>query len=310
MDGCLTSILTPVFYAFYMMIVWPYKVFKSKVSRNAAQWAAVICFLSWVVVAVVYNELLKTLVAAIGVFLFVCCMIMAHYEEEIESVERKQKEEEEAEQMKQQLKAAGIDLDALFKFNVQLFSPNNQVRKAGYTDGEMENIEMEVENVVLGEKRMLVGEDKYQLTEIAEEVFRLWARREKEPDYVCTLDNYAKNPPKSYKVAEVVGVKYRELDARRRYDALLPGEKVLLVKETTNPYDENAVKVLSQDGFFMGYLAKDYAKKYRNFLNDVTYGWHFHYDEKFDLFNTVRIYRNYMGYEEERDTFEYGVDNS
>ncbi len=90
-----------------------------------------------------------------------------------------------------------------------------------------------------------------------------------------------------------------------RYKDLIDGEKVLLVKEPSNPYDKYAIKVLSQDGYHIGYLAKEYAKKFRNLLGDVAYGWHYHYDEKYDFYNTIRIYKNYIEYEEERDTYKY-----
>jgi hypothetical protein len=230
-----------------------------------------------------------------------------------EEERRERQKEEERKRMdelnmrlKERLRDMGFDPDEPTKLKIKISSPHNKVVSADYINDEMRNIAVRVENEVLGEKMVLHAVTEDSIIALTEEVFRLWARREAEPDYICTLQNYARRPPKRHSTVQFVGIQYRGDEAYMRYKRLKDGEKVLLLHEHSNPYDENAVKVLSQDGYHIGYLAREYARKVGKMFTYVGYGWHYHYDEEHDFFNAIHIYKNYMEYEEERDTFDYG----
>lgn len=292
-------------FAIYILFVVPFSIFGEELTRRAAAINLAGCVVAWGIVSYVLNDSFRVGAVAWAVYCIGCFIIYICYEDKILAKKKAREEEERNERMRQQLKDLGIDPDKPVTLNINLYSLNNKALKSEYTEDEMKNVALQIENTALHEQRTIEAEYSSQVEDIAEEVFRLWARQEKEPDYLCTLDNYAKRPPKSYRVAEVVGMDYRSKEAQKRYNELRDGEKVLLVKESNNPYDENAVKVVSQDGYHMGFLARDYAKKYKNILKELTYGWHYHYDEHHDFYNTVRIYRHYMEYERERDPFVY-----
>lgn len=56
--------------------------------------------------------------------------------------------------------------------------------------------------------------------------------------------------------APLMGVNFRPAEAKERVKALEIGERLLLEREPSNEYDPNAVKVKTQDGFFIGYVAR------------------------------------------------------
>ena len=213
--------------------------------------------------------------------------------------------EKHKEELKNHLLDVGIDPDTPSNSTIVTSSPHNKILCTCHTHDEMENIALQVKNDVLGETMTLLADTEKGVAALTEEVFRLWARQEAEPDYICTLQNYARRPPKRHSTVQFVGIQYRGDEAYMRYKRLKDGEKVLLLHEHSNPYDENAVKVLSQDGYHIGYLAREYARKVGKMFTYVGYGWHYHYDEEHDFFNAIHLYKNYMEYEEERDTFDY-----
>lgn len=47
--------------------------------------------------------------------------------------------------------------------------------------------------------------------------------------------------------------------ALERSKALLVGERLLLLREPTNPFDKNAVAVMSEDGVKLGYIPRTEA---------------------------------------------------
>lgn len=58
-------------------------------------------------------------------------------------------------------------------------------------------------------------------------------------------------------MAALVGVNFRGREAIARVKELTIGEKVSLEAEPSNPYDVNAVKVITEDGVFVGYISKE-----------------------------------------------------
>lgn len=55
----------------------------------------------------------------------------------------------------------------------------------------------------------------------------------------------------------LMGVTFRPKGTKDSVRALNIGEHLLLEAEPENPYDSNAVKVLTEDGEFIGYLARE-----------------------------------------------------
>lgn len=310
MSGCLYEwFIMPVGVIIYFFFILPFRALNEELTKNIAaiglSVAVIVVVVTTAISGFTEHSLLVGGLSAWAGFSCLCGISLYICRKEIEKREEMEKQAKEDEYIKQKMREIGIDPDEPVKFDVFLYSPNNKVVKADYANNEMDDIEVEIKNDRLGTYQTIMAGDIHQVKELAEEVFRFWARREEEPDYLCTLQNYAKRPPKSYKTVQIVGIKYRGDEAYQRYKELMEGEKLLLVMEPDNPYDENAIKVLTQDGIHIGYLAKDYAKKLQSYLDSVSYGWYYHYDERQDFFNSVHIYRHYMSYEAERDTFNY-----
>lgn len=68
--------------------------------------------------------------------------------------------------------------------------------------------------------------------------------------------------PKEPVLFIVKGTFYRDNDAIERAEKLKPGEPLKLQKEPTNLNDSNAIKVLTEDGFFIGYVDRIYSEKF------------------------------------------------
>jgi hypothetical protein len=47
--------------------------------------------------------------------------------------------------------------------------------------------------------------------------------------------------------------------ASEKLETLGFGDPLILVREPTNAYDENAIQVYALDGIFLGYIAREYA---------------------------------------------------
>ena len=87
-----------------------------------------------------------------------------------------------------------------------------------------------------------------------------------------------------------VGIKYRGDEAYQRYLKLKKGEKVLFVKEPDNPKDPKAVKVVTMDGYHIGYVARG-DTYYINRHPDNTYiGRFYRYDSEQQDYHYVRFY--------------------
>lgn len=56
--------------------------------------------------------------------------------------------------------------------------------------------------------------------------------------------------------APLMGVNFRPAEAKEVVKTLAIGTRLLLEREPSNPYDNNAVKVKTEDGDFIGYVAK------------------------------------------------------
>lgn len=87
-----------------------------------------------------------------------------------------------------------------------------------------------------------------------------------------------------------VGIRHRTQADYQRYLKLKKGEKVLFVKEPDNPKDPNAVKVVTMDGYHIGYVARE-DTYYINCYPDNTYiGRFYRYDSERQDYHYVRFY--------------------
>uniref|UniRef100_A0AB33JED0 HIRAN domain-containing protein n=1 Tax=Prevotella sp. GTC17262 TaxID=3236797 RepID=A0AB33JED0_9BACT len=55
---------------------------------------------------------------------------------------------------------------------------------------------------------------------------------------------------------EVAGLTHRSQKAINRAEELADGETVYLIKDPTNPYDENAIKIMTDDDIHIGYVPR------------------------------------------------------
>ena len=63
--------------------------------------------------------------------------------------------------------------------------------------------------------------------------------------------------PYLYENIKVVGGFYRSYDAKKVLRSLGIGDYVYFKEEPTNPYDKNAIMVISEDGYHIGYIPRD-----------------------------------------------------
>lgn len=52
----------------------------------------------------------------------------------------------------------------------------------------------------------------------------------------------------------IAGVQHRDIAEQVRFRHLTEGERLLLIPEPDNAYDQNALKVLTEDQVFLGYV--------------------------------------------------------
>lgn len=136
---------------------------------------------------------------------------------------------------------------------------------------------------------------------LAEELHRYRAKVNDDPSYKDVFDGgLPRNPIKYFQLR---GLEYRRPKARRIYDALLEGEKVLLIKEPTNPYDGNAVMVYATNGEHLGYVPKEMAKAVGKMFHTVGYAWA-HRSNGINLCEFL-LFLNYMEYDEQSDHYPY-----
>ena len=66
---------------------------------------------------------------------------------------------------------------------------------------------------------------------------------------------------------EIRGAHFRGDDAKNIVALMSPGEAVALEPEPENPYDENAIRVLTGDDTHIGYIAKEDAASIMPYLD-------------------------------------------
>lgn len=87
-----------------------------------------------------------------------------------------------------------------------------------------------------------------------------------------------------------VGVSHRSMVEISRYQEMKKGEKVELEKEPDNPYDPHAIKVVTTDGYHIGYIARgDTVLIYKDFDNTATARF-YRYDPAERDYHFVRYY--------------------
>lgn len=97
------------------------------------------------------------------------------------------------------------------------------------------------------EPATLIKELKYFVTKDAGYYFSVWPKNQRIGDYL---------------EFDIAGMSYRDRVL------LYTGEHAgTLEEEPTNPYDHNAIKVLAEDGYHVGYVPRDMTEEVRKFAN-------------------------------------------
>lgn len=71
-------------------------------------------------------------------------------------------------------------------------------------------------------------------------------------------EEYSKkeNYTNKYIKSDIKGIQYRDIKSQNRAKSLKVGEEVILEKEPTNIYDRYAIRIITEDGYFVGYFSK------------------------------------------------------
>ena len=140
---------------------------------------------------------------------------------------------------------------------------------------------------------------------LTEELHRYRAKLNDNCDYRDVFDgDLPRNPIKKF---HLKGLEYRRPKATKIFDSLKEGEKVLLVKEPTNPYDENAVMVYATNGEHLGYVQRERAKEIGEMFHHVGYAWAHRDGNKYNC--EFLLFLNYLEYDESADKYPYEEPN-
>lgn len=87
--------------------------------------------------------------------------------------------------------------------------------------------------------------------------------------YFCTKDSgyYVSVWPKDRSIGDHIEFNIAGLSHRENIIKYVGEHVGTLEPEPTNPYDPNAIKILSEDGHHVGYVPKDTTQAVRNFTN-------------------------------------------
>ncbi len=129
------------------------------------------------------------------------------------------------------------------------YSPNNCV---GELKDKGQRVQVTISNSVLKERSTLYADDEDDLRLIVDAALRFWAARE--IDYKWYPRTYLPWGKDTFYRFDVLGTNFRGGKARAKAGNLEPGDIVLLVRESDNPRDENAIRVTTVDGTTIGYV--------------------------------------------------------
>lgn len=140
---------------------------------------------------------------------------------------------------------------------------------------------------------------------LTEEIHRYRAKLNDNKDFRDVFNgDLPRNPIKEF---HLKGLEYRRPKATKIYDSLIEGEKVILIKEPSNPYDENAVMVYATNGEHLGYVPKYMAKEVGKLFHHVGYAWS-HY-ERNKHYCDFLIFLKFIEYDETTDNYPYEEPN-
>lgn len=132
---------------------------------------------------------------------------------------------------------------------VETYSPNNSM---GAVRNKGDRVEVVVSNSTLNERSTLYADDEDDLRLLVDAALRFFACRE--IDYKYYPRTYLPWGKDNYWRFDVLGTGYRGAKARSKAEELEPGHIVLLVRESDNQKDENAIRVVLMDGTTIGYV--------------------------------------------------------
>jgi hypothetical protein len=117
------------------------------------------------------------------------------------------------------------------------------------------------------------GDTIRELKELSEHIFEVWANIDKLDVHPMTYEDYKFDDTYSIYYFRIVGMRYRDEDARLRARMLKYHERLFLVREKSNEKDPNAVMVYTENGYHIGYVDRDMAVLVRQTFKYVGIAW-------------------------------------
>jgi len=151
---------------------------------------------------------------------------------------------------------------------IDVSSPNNKIHCISPINNRLL---CSIENSKIGRSESIILDNKREAKDLLELVFDCWAAQEIEKNFYP----FASFPFKQYRntYVKVVGMKYRDKEALLHLSILEVGAMMIMVPERSNPQDENAIRVLTVDGFHVGYISMNDGYKVKEFSDGIVIGW-------------------------------------
>lgn len=132
---------------------------------------------------------------------------------------------------------------------ISTYSNNNTT---GSVTDKGDCVQVTISNSVLKVRSTLYADDEEDLRLIVDAALRFWAACE--IDYKWYPKTYLPWGKDTFYRFDILGTNYRGEKAQSKALALETGDIVLLVRESDNPRDENAIRVTTMDGTTIGYV--------------------------------------------------------
>lgn len=159
--------------------------------------------------------------------------------------------------------------DKKVTFTVNCFSENATAEGFVQT---FDGYSVLLKNEAITECILIEAETKEALKLVAEEVFQYWAKIEETGNRDFTNIDHKEHNEDLDMMFDVIGSKPLGNSAWSEAKKLKVGDKLLLINDTSNDRNPDAIKVLTESGVHIGYVEKDIQEKVGTFYQ-VGYAW-------------------------------------
>lgn len=151
---------------------------------------------------------------------------------------------------------------------IDVSSPNNKIHCISPINNKLL---CGIENSKIGRSESISLDNIREVKDLLELILDCWAAQEIDKNFYP----FASFPFKQYRntYVKVVGMKYRDEEALLHLSILEVGAMMIMVPERSNPQDENAIRVLTADGFHVGYISMNDGYKVKEFSDGIVIGW-------------------------------------